>query len=272
MIHIVCESVVKTEAAKKLANDLNVACVEGYLDVFLRKLPRSKQVSYVLVFEDNSTYLLVIDGKDKFRVEVDFVAGGSAHRRKFGGGNGQQIAKAVGLNKGFRPSVLDATVGLGGDAFVLASLGCHMTMIERSPISRVLLNDGLLRARNFCTADTCDDHELLAVMNRMTLLDGDSIELLASPLTAMADVVYLDPMFPERKKSALVKKEMRAFHSLIGTDDDASELLDLALLKAHYRVVVKRPKIAPFLADKKPSYQLLGKSSRFDIYTLKALP
>jgi len=272
MIHIVCESVEKIEAAKKLANTLDVVCIEGYLDVFLRNLSRSKDVNYVVVLEDKSTYLLVIDGKDKFRVEVDFVTGGSAHRRKFGGGNGQQIAKAVGLNKGFRPSVLDATVGLGGDAFVLASLGCHMTMIERSPISRTLLGDGLLRARHFCVSDVCDDHELLDVMNRMTLLDGDSLELLANPLTAMADVVYLDPMFPERKKSALVKKEMRAFHSLIGADDDAGDLLDLALSKAHYRVVVKRPKIAPFLADKKPSYQLLGKSSRFDIYTLKALP
>lgn len=272
MIHIVCESVEKTEAAKKLANNLNTVCVEGYLDVFLRNLPRSSDVAYVLVFEDGSTYLLVIDGKDKFRIEVDFVAGGSAHRRKFGGGNGQQIAKAVGLNKGFRPSVLDATAGLGGDAFVLASLGCSITMIERSPISRVLLRDGLLRAHNFCAVDVCDDHELFDVMNRMALLEGDSLELLADPSTSMADVVYLDPMFPERKKSALVKKEMRAFHHLIGSDDDANALLDLALSKAHYRVVVKRPKIAPFLSDKNPSYQLLGKSSRFDIYTLKALP
>ena len=276
MIHIVCESVLKRDIAKLLANNLNVMCVEDYMDTFLDKLKRSADIVYVVVFSDKLTYLMVIDGKEKFRIEVDFVAGGSAHRRKFGGGNGQQIAKAVGLNKGFRPSVLDVTAGLGGDAFVLASLGCNVTMIERSIISRTLLQDGLRRARSFCEggneSQECDDAELLDIMDRLTLLEGDSLSLLADVSTQMADVVYVDPMFPERKKSALVKKEMRAFHNLIGADDDADGLLDLALSKAEYRVVVKRPKIAPFLANKKPSYQLIGKSSRFDIYTLKALP
>ena len=85
-------------------------------------------------------------------------------------------------------------------------------------------------------------------------------------------MVYLDPMFPERKKSAQVKKEMQIFHALIGADLDADQLLENALERANYRVVVKRPRIAPFLNNQKPSYQLEGKSSRYDIYTNKALP
>ncbi len=79
-------------------------------------------------------------------------------------------------------------------------------------------------------------------------------------------------MFPERKKSAKVKKQMQAFHAIVGTDADADGLLALALNVATYRVVVKRPAGANYLAEKKPSYSLEGKSTRYDIYTLKKLP
>lgn len=84
-------------------------------------------------------------------------------------------------------------------------------------------------------------------------------------------VVYLDPMFPHNDKSALVKKEMRAFRPVVGDDLDADQLLDAALAIAENRVVVKRPRKAPFLADRKPSLQFQGKSSRYDIYPLKKL-
>lgn len=238
--------------------------------------------SYRVVFSSAMIYLLDAGAT---KVYVDFVEGELAHRRKFGGGKGQMIAKAVGLNKGFVPTVLDATAGLGADAFVLASLGCNVTMIERSPVARLLLADGLDRAKNF-VAISNSEHEgeakeskddLSAVIQRMTLVPGDSLNLLE--LEALGglsinkpDVIYLDPMFPERKKTAQVKKGMKAFHNVIGEDVDADKLLEMAIALAEYRVVVKRPKIAPFLNDKKPMYQLLGKSSRFDIYTIKALP
>jgi 16S rRNA (guanine1516-N2)-methyltransferase len=67
-------------------------------------------------------------------VYVDFVEGKARHRRQFGGGKGQDIAKAIGLHKFKNPRVIDATAGLGREAFVLASLGCHLTLLERSPI------------------------------------------------------------------------------------------------------------------------------------------
>jgi 16S rRNA (guanine1516-N2)-methyltransferase len=86
------------------------------------------------------------------------------------------------------------------------------------------------------------------------------------------DVIYLDPMFPDRQKSADVKKEMAAFHHVVGKDEDADSLLEKALAKANYRVVVKRPRKAPFINNKTPSYQLEGKSSRYDIYTIKKMP
>ena len=196
-------------------------------------------------------------------VRADFLAGAAAHRRQYGGGSGQMIAKAVGLQPGVRPSVLDATAGLGRDAFVLAELGCSMTLIERQPIVCALLADALQRA--------AADVEVAAIVARMPLVCGDAIELMRAWRGTAPQVIYLDPMFPERDKSAQVKKEMRVFRALAGGDDDAPELLAAALALASHRVVVKRPRKAPAIAGQPPAYALAGKSSRFDIYAKRAL-
>ncbi|PYC13537.1 class I SAM-dependent methyltransferase [Pseudomonas mosselii] len=196
-------------------------------------------------------------------VRVDFVEGQAAHRRLYGGGNGQMIAKAVGIAQGVRPRVLDATAGLGKDAFVLASLGCQMTLIERQPLIAALLEDGLARARG--------DEEIGPIVARMRLLTGNAIERMRGWEGEAPQVIYLDPMFPHRDKSALVKKEMRVFRPLVGDDLDAPALLEAALALATHRVVVKRPRKAPVIEGAKPSHSLEGKSSRYDIYPKKAL-
>lgn len=222
---------------------------------------------YHLHFTAAGVYLEAADGKKHGRIQVDFCAGGASHRRLYGGGKGQMIAKAVGLASGVKPRVFDATAGLGGDAFVLACLGCDVTMMERSPVAFALLQDGLLRAQAFAAED---DAELADIIRRMRLLPGDSSLYLQAQTDAVADVIYLDPMFPERQKSAAVKKEMQAFHQVIGQDLDDEALLRAALARAGYRVVVKRPRHAPAIEGAKPHYALEGKSSRFDIYVLRS--
>src|SRR5690606_31731336 len=147
------------------------------------------------------------------------------------------------------PKVLDLPAGLGRDAFVLASLGCAVQLVERSPIVFALLEDGLTRARQFAAEQ---DQELAQILARMQAYRAQAADYLQG-LADDVDVIYLDPMFPERDKTADVKKEMRAFHSLVGRDEDAGDLLSLALQKARYRVVVKRPRRAPFLADWHPA-------------------
>jgi 16S rRNA (guanine1516-N2)-methyltransferase len=195
-------------------------------------------------------------------VFVDFVSGAVAHRRKFGGGKGQAIAKAIGLKAGVQVDVIDATAGLGRDAFVLASLGCNVSMVERSPVAAALLEDGLERAYMNLEIGQW-------MQQRMRFNFGSGYEYLKNHQT---DVVYLDPMFPHKKKSALVKKEMRVFQSVVGADLDADDLLDVALNAARYRVVVKRPDYAPFLNDKKPSMSIKTKKNRFDVYVKQAIP
>ena len=202
-------------------------------------------------------------------IRCDFTSGASSHRRKYGGGNGQAIAKAVGISGKFAPQVLDLTAGMGGDGFVLATLGCQILLLERNSIVHSLLDDGLRRASLAGQADT----ELAAITSRISLLNTDAGSYLqALPAEPCADIIYLDPMFPERKKSAKVKKEMQAFHGIVGADEDASELLELALARARYRVVVKRSSSAGYLADTAPSYSLEGKSTRFDVFALQKLP
>ncbi len=196
-------------------------------------------------------------------LRVDFIEGALAHRRQFGGGSGQMIAKAIGIQPGVRPTVLDATAGLGRDAFVLACLGCQVHMIERNPIVAALLADGLRRGRL--------DIQVAGIVQRMPLLIGDAITLMSAWAEEAPQVIHLDPMFPSRDKSALVKKEMRLFKPLVGADDDAPELLAAALTLATHRVVVKRPRKAPAIVGTPPTYSLDGKSSRYDIYAKKSL-
>lgn len=220
------------------------------------------QAPFILQFTPQCVQLVPRNGREN-PLWVDFSAGAVDHRRKFGGGRGQDIAKAVGLNKGASPHVLDATAGLGRDAFTLASLGCQVDMLERSPVVFALLADGLSRACD------CNDGEVRAIASTMSVSFGSLLEGFQPNQTI--DVVYLDPMFPERQKSALVKKDMRFFHAVVGEDPDADALLDAAMAINCARVVVKRPVKAPVLNGVKPSHQIVGKSIRYDVYVKRKL-
>ena len=231
------------------------------------------EATHMLRWQDGRLELAPLN--DQGVVCVDFVTGAAAHRRKFGGGRGQPVAKAVGIKGDYLPRVLDATAGQGRDAFVLASLGCKMTLIERSPVAFLLLKDGLARA--------AADAETTAIAARMTLIHADAREWLLAAVNAGADedrslltphpspltpfdVIFLDPMFPEPDKRAKSKKEMAAFQQIIGGDEDADVLLEPARRLAGKRVIVKRPRHAPHLAGIKPNFVFEGESTRFDGY------
>ncbi|WP_386695178.1 class I SAM-dependent methyltransferase [Lonepinella sp. MS14435] len=203
-----------------------------------------------------------LDEPKQGAVFVDFIGGVMAHRRKFGGGRGEAVAKAIGIKGNELPTVIDATAGLGRDAFVLASIGCQVRLVERHPVVRLLLQDGLRRAYL--------DAEIGSMLQQnLQLLPISTIDQL-DPMTDFADVVYLDPMYPHKQKSALVKKEMRFFQQLVGADLDADLLLTTALKLAQKRVVVKRPDYAGFLAEKAPHFSRTTKNHRFDVYLVQA--
>lgn len=158
------------------------------------------------------------------------------------------------------PQLIDATAGLGHDGLLLAWLGAQVTLVERHPILWALLQASHQQA--------AQHPDLVAVCARMQIVHAESTDYLAQH---QADVVYLDPMFPvvesARNKVALVKKDMQLLHRLLHADgiDLGEQLLPLAQ-RAAKRVVVKRPRHAPALADQTPHHQWLGDACRFDAY------
>jgi 16S rRNA (guanine1516-N2)-methyltransferase len=222
----------------------------------------NSQFAYLLVLTPERLELRAQGAAAPGPVYADFIQGPLAYRRRFGGGRQQPLAKAVGLKKGLNPRVLDATAGLGRDAFVLACLGCTVQLVERSPIIAALLRQGLERA--------AQDPEIGAwVRERLNLIVADSSVFMANLDEAQRpEVVYLDPMYPQRSKSALVKKAMRLLRAVAGEDEDAPVLLAAALRCARRRVVVKRPRLAPSLEGPKPSLSIMAKNTRFDVYLL----
>ena len=193
-------------------------------------------------------------------LQIDFLSPAFQHRLKLATLKNEYLARAMVVKPSAHPRIIDATAGLGRDAFLLAALGFHLTLIERSPILHALLEDGLQRARNH--------PDLKEIAARLTLRHADAKNYLKTLIGSehAPNIVYLDPMFPERKKSAQVKKEMLILQNLLGDHDDSEALFQLALTCATDRVVIKRPKLASAITLRKPNYTLAGKSSRFDVY------
>ncbi|MDM8271441.1 class I SAM-dependent methyltransferase [Thermophilibacter provencensis] len=157
------------------------------------------------------------------------------------------------------PVAVDATAGLGEDSLLLAAAGFSVVMYEKDPVIAALLQDALGRA----TAVP----ELAPIVARMELVQGDSIAGLRGLAASgpAPDVVFLDPMFPERTKSAAVKKKFQLLHRLERPCDDEAELLGAALAARPRKVVIKRPPKGPLLAGARPSHQLSGKAVRYDV-------
>ncbi|WP_332718704.1 class I SAM-dependent methyltransferase [Pelagibacterium mangrovi] len=191
------------------------------------------------------------------KLEIDFIGGAVGFRLRSGEGRGQPLARAVGMKGGATPTIVDATAGMGRDAFFLASLGAEVTLVERSAEVHAALADAMARAGGH-------SDDLAAIIARMTLIHGESRALLPS---LAPEVVLVDPMHPERTKSALVKKQMRDLRDIVGADPDARELMDTALASATRRVVLKWPlRAAPIEGLRKPSHQILGKTTRYDVF------
>ena len=237
--------------AKSLANRLNLPCNPSI---------STTDSDLILAFTDDGLQLIRRANPTQTRVLlfVDFVKGKNGYRHNRNLTIRQPLAKAMGIKSGFRPSVFDATAGLGTDGFVLACLGCRVSMCERSPILHALLEDGLIRA-----AGEPGTKEIVA--DRLHLLAGDSVSFLQQS-SQKFHTIYLDPMYPHRTKSALNKQAMRVIRELVGDDKDCGLLLEVALATAGNRVVIKRPKGAEEVSGPPPSYVVPMKNSRFDIY------
>jgi len=179
----------------------------------------------------------------------------------------EMIARACHLSE--KPKLVDATAGLGHDSLLMAYLGANIRLVERHPILFTLLEDAKAQAEN--------DPFLGKVVARIDLIFSDSTVYLEQLIRdkQTVDVVYLDPMFPQRdqhqqavKKQAQVKKQMQLLHMLLPEDGEMDLGDHLLVLAQHIakRVVVKRPRLAVFLNDQPTNHQWQGDACRFDAY------
>lgn len=188
-------------------------------------------------------------------VAIDWCA--SEQRRRIRAGRRQLLARAAGLHLRPDARVLDATGGLGRDAFTLAALGARVVLVERQPLVVELLRDAQRRAR------AADEPTLALAAERLRIVGADALDVDIGQ--GPFDAVYLDPMYPDDGKRALPQKEMQLLRDLAGDDDDAGALLAHARTLAP-RVAVKRPLRAPWLAGARPDTVLSGTQARFDLY------
>ncbi len=190
-------------------------------------------------------------------LKCSFIEGPILHRLKYGRGRGQNLAKAVGMKFNKNRNIIDATAGLGYDSFILASIGAKVTLIERSQKMYELLQNGIDEGKSF-------GGEIEKIINRMELVFGDSKDILPK-LTP--EVIMIDTMYKDRKKTALVKNNMRLVRDIVGPDSDYIDLLKVALNCATNRVVLKQPRYAePIKEIRKCSHQILGKTIRYDVF------
>jgi 16S rRNA (guanine1516-N2)-methyltransferase len=200
---------------------------------------------------------------DPKELRLDFAGGAVGYRFRRGGERGHPLVKAAGIKKGLSSKIVDATAGLGRDAFLLASAGADITMLERSAEVHALLKDALARA-------AAESIELAEVVSRMTLIHGDARHLLPD---LAPDVIIVDPMHPPRRNTALVKQEMRLLSGLVGADEDSDQLMRVALACARERVILKWPlRAAALLAAPKPSHQFAGKTVRYEVFLTALKP
>lgn len=232
------------------------------LPVFTDSAELPATYTHVLWVTSSGLALGSREAKPAQATRVDFLDGTLQYRLRTSGKR-QGLGKAVGLDKAAGITVLDATAGLGRDALVLAHLGCTVTLLEKSPVVYALLEDGLARAR------VEGNEELQAVLNRMQLRQVDSREhfaAIARGAEPMPDVIYLDPMFPLRSKSASVKKDIALLHVLLGSEEEFPGLLEAARPCAKFRVAVKRPGNKSGGDLPAPTFTVPGKAAHFEVY------
>ena len=242
-------------------------------------LPIAKKFS-----DPHDLHLAVTDADDDYRLELRVVDAEHPLRGGRGvaadwsqldtqSGPGRSLksplCRAAGLKHGRRPTVCDATAGLGEDTWLLAAAGCRVTALERQPVVHALLTDALRRAQHFAP-DVADRITLPPCVDAADWLTSlaDPTRIIEPPPTARPfDVVMLDPMFPgHAKRKTAERKPMRILRLLAGEDADADRLWPAAYAAASRRVIVKRPAPPPPLAGQTPAVTHAGKGLRFDVY------
>lgn len=203
-------------------------------------------------------------------LDIDFFSKKMRYRMQHINKAQEPLLRALGWKSTESKRVLDMTAGLGRDSCLLFFAGFHVTMFERNPVLQILLQNALesLPSADFTSTIQLEKEDSIVFLQKMQepQTSSDSSSAPSENESLIADAIYMDPMYPERKKSALVKKELRIIRNLVGSDMDSERLLLTALESKVQRVVVKRPKGATYVADLVPNHSVESPNTRFDVY------
>lgn len=196
-------------------------------------------------------------------LEIDFLSAKLKWRYERINRAQEPLLRALDWHSEAPQTLFDLTAGLGRDSLMLLHAGFTVTMFERDPVLQVLLGEAVKRFQAEKPVDA----------SRLTFIAEDAGAYLTRLIVgnvngnaSVPDLIYMDPMYPEREKSALVKKELRIIRNRVGADHDSEILLEKALQTGAKRVVVKRPSHAPFVGDKSPHHSVESPNTRFDVY------
>lgn len=228
------------EKAKNIAERLNIEIITN-----------NKEKFDILLSMDESGLALV---SDNMKLYGDFSK--SIKRLKQSNLQKEMLIHAVKI-KGEKENLIaiDATAGLGEDSILLGAYGYNVELYEKNPIISELLKDAMERAEKIS--------ELKDIIGRMKVHNEDSIIAMQN-LKYKPDIILLDPMFPERTKSALIKKKFQILHKIENPCSDENEMLSSAIKANPKKLVIKRPLKGEYLAGVKPDYSLKGSSIRYD--------
>ena len=208
----------------------------------LAEVQLSPRTEAALVLDELGLGLLMPGHQNPYRLPQQSI------QRRSKAGHLTELSKACGVPQGQR-RILDACAGFGADGMTLAAQGCTVTMVERNTLVWLLLRE----------------HD--QAFGRVTVEHGDCMDFMSGAQDW--DVVYLDPMFPPRRKTALPNlglQHLRVLSAQNGSDigDNLQQQIASARSCAAARVVVKRRLKDP--KDALSAFQIKGKSIRFDVY------
>lgn len=249
MLVVTTHTKVLIAKTKRLAKSLHL----DYQDPLLAK-------NYEFCLRVDFEQLSLHDQKNKLTLKIDFLDKKLHLRCQNLSAKNELLIRALGMKKNKPSIIFDATAGLGKDSFIIAAFGFEVYMFERSLLVYTLLKSALKIAKA--------DKKVALIIKRMHLIHENAIFGMKA-LSIKPDVVYLDPMFPLKRKRALNKQSMRILSRLLQKQEEQEEkLFAEAMACALRRVVVKRPRLAENVTGQKPNFSLMGQSNRFDVYLL----
>mgnify|MGYP001158394697 CR=1 FL=1 len=192
-------------------------------DRLMHICPKILNENLLLKFENHNIKIVNANYETPAVVSIDFLDEKTNKKQQVRIKDNHDIFKKLFPDRD--SEILDCTAGFGRDARILDLLGYRVTMIEKSPLTIMMLKNAL---------DMLKDHNL-------TLYYGDSFDYL-NHSEKVYDYIYIDFRFDKTKDKSLSSKNDETLKLISVSENNKNRLIKLAIKKSMKRVIVKEPK------------------------------